>query len=158
MQPWSNKGWTRDAVASEKSSWSKSFAIVLLDYHRLIVTQAPVSISIQTSRVECSYFIRRFRELVFFHGNHCYTERQRLDSERARRCVSSSRIGLFRLFGKKKSTLNFNAVFSHTKNTEKAHFWKQKVYKLFSLDFTRLCVELKISPFIPLTTKSRSLI
>ena len=56
-----------------------------------------------------------------------------------------------RLFGQKKSKRNLNALLTHTRNTEKTEFWKQKVYKLFSLNFLGFYVTLKISPF---TTKS----
>ena len=45
---------------------------------------------------------------------------------------------------KKKSKLNFNAVLTHTKNTENREFRKQKVYKLILLDFPGFYVMLKI--------------
>ena len=44
-----------------------------------------------------------------------------------------------------------HSFITHTRNTEKTEFWKQKVYKLISLNFPVFYVTLKINP---LTTKA----
>ena len=44
-----------------------------------------------------------------------------------------------------------HSFITHTRNTEKTEFWKQKDYKLISLNFPVFYVTLKINP---LTTKA----